>query len=184
MFLIYHVRYWNSDAYTHTIGTRVDMNFTVRVLYKLILYAVHNSYNKIRVSRPSILCDHVKYERYSFNHKLSVFGINYMLYRIHLFNISATKISINLFSIQIIQHMNGTKAISTLIFRPMPDDDGTLLKCEGSNPRLPNSALEDSMTLNVMCKFSMIIILSYCYCEKDGQFCFLFIIWFYKRSYG
>lgn len=34
----------------------------------------------------------------------------------------------------------------------MPDDDGTILKCEGSNPRLPNSALEDSMVLNVMCK--------------------------------
>lgn len=34
----------------------------------------------------------------------------------------------------------------------MPDDDGTTLKCEGSNPRLPNSALEDSIVLTVMCK--------------------------------
>lgn len=35
----------------------------------------------------------------------------------------------------------------------MPEDDGTTLKCEGSNPRLPNSALEDSIVLTVMCKF-------------------------------
>lgn len=48
--------------------------------------------------------------------------------------------------------MNGSVAISTLTFRPIPDDDGTILKCEGSNPRLPNSALEDSLVLVVMCK--------------------------------
>lgn len=48
--------------------------------------------------------------------------------------------------------MNGTVAVSTLTFRPMPADDGTMLKCEGSNPRLPNSALEDSVMLTVMCK--------------------------------
>ncbi|KAG4067835.1 hypothetical protein HA402_010521, partial [Bradysia odoriphaga] len=45
---------------------------------------------------------------------------------------------------------NGTAITSTLVFRPLPDDDGTILKCEGSNPRLPNSALEDSIKLNVM----------------------------------
>lgn len=50
--------------------------------------------------------------------------------------------------------MNGSVAVSTLTFRPLPDDDGTILKCEGSNPRLPNSALEDSLILIVMCKFS------------------------------
>lgn len=49
--------------------------------------------------------------------------------------------------------MNGSVAISTLAFRPIPDDDGTILKCEGSNPRLPNSALEDSLVLVVMCKY-------------------------------
>lgn len=49
--------------------------------------------------------------------------------------------------------MNGSVAISTLVFRPIPDDDGTILKCEGSNPRLPNSALEDSLVLVVMCKY-------------------------------
>lgn len=50
--------------------------------------------------------------------------------------------------------MNGSVAISTLTFRPIPDDDGTILKCEGSNPRLPNSALEDSIVLVVMCKLT------------------------------
>ncbi|KAM7363049.1 sidestep III isoform 3-T3 [Cochliomyia hominivorax] len=45
--------------------------------------------------------------------------------------------------------ING-KVLSTLTFNPQPEDDGTLLKCEGSNPRLQNSALEDSLLLNVM----------------------------------
>ncbi|XP_061400254.1 synaptogenesis protein syg-2-like, partial [Musca vetustissima] len=45
--------------------------------------------------------------------------------------------------------ING-KVISTLTFNPQPEDDGTLLKCEGSNPRLQNSALEDTLMLNVM----------------------------------
>lgn len=55
---------------------------------------------------------------------------------------------------QIVQQQNGSVAISTLTFRPIPDDDGTILKCEGSNARLPNSALEDSMTLIIMCKLN------------------------------
>lgn len=54
--------------------------------------------------------------------------------------------------LKIVQLANGSMAISTLTFRPIPDDDGTILKCEGSNPRLPNSALEDSLVLVVMCK--------------------------------
>ncbi|XP_055382645.1 uncharacterized protein LOC129612864 isoform X2 [Condylostylus longicornis] len=45
---------------------------------------------------------------------------------------------------------NGSIVTSILTFRPVPEDDGTILKCEGSNPRLPNSALEDSILLNVM----------------------------------
>uniref|UniRef100_A0A336MVY2 CSON007912 protein n=1 Tax=Culicoides sonorensis TaxID=179676 RepID=A0A336MVY2_CULSO len=47
---------------------------------------------------------------------------------------------------------NGSVVTSRLTFQPIPDDDGTLLKCEGSNPRLTNSAKEDSMTMNVLCK--------------------------------
>lgn len=42
--------------------------------------------------------------------------------------------------------------ISTLTFLPQPSDDNTKLKCEGSNPRLPNSALEDTLIMNVLCK--------------------------------
>jgi len=51
---------------------------------------------------------------------------------------------------KITQISNASLVTSTLNFRPMPEDDGTTLKCEGSNPRLPNSALEDSLTLNVL----------------------------------
>lgn len=42
---------------------------------------------------------------------------------------------------------------SVLTFRPLPEDDGTILKCDGSNPRLPNSGLDDSLVLNIMCKY-------------------------------
>ncbi|XP_054082024.1 uncharacterized protein LOC105220719 isoform X1 [Zeugodacus cucurbitae] len=42
------------------------------------------------------------------------------------------------------------RVFSTLSFHPQPEDDGTLLKCAGSNPRLPISAMEDSLMLNVM----------------------------------
>ncbi|XP_049303041.1 uncharacterized protein LOC105233944 isoform X1 [Bactrocera dorsalis] len=42
------------------------------------------------------------------------------------------------------------RVFSTLSFHPQPEDDGTLLKCAGSNPRLPISALEDSISLNVI----------------------------------
>ncbi|XP_032597562.1 uncharacterized protein LOC6569654 [Drosophila grimshawi] len=42
------------------------------------------------------------------------------------------------------------RVLSTLSFYPQPEDDGTMLKCEGSNPRLQNSAIEDSLLLNVM----------------------------------
>lgn len=46
------------------------------------------------------------------------------------------------------------RVISTLSFYPQPEDDGTMLKCEGSNPRLQNSAIEDSLMLNVICKWT------------------------------
>ncbi|XP_036213247.2 uncharacterized protein side-III isoform X2 [Bactrocera oleae] len=42
------------------------------------------------------------------------------------------------------------RVFSMLSFHPQPEDDGTLLKCAGSNPRLPISAMEDSILLNVM----------------------------------
>lgn len=48
---------------------------------------------------------------------------------------------------------NGSNVTSVLTFRPLPEDDGTILKCDGSNPRLPNSGLDDSLVLNIMCKY-------------------------------
>ncbi|XP_058467810.1 uncharacterized protein LOC131440502 isoform X2 [Malaya genurostris] len=45
---------------------------------------------------------------------------------------------------------NSSTTTSVLTFRPHPDDDGTILKCEGSNPRLQNSVLEDSIVMNIM----------------------------------
>lgn len=66
--------------------------------------------------------------------------------------------------------MNGSVAVSTLTFRPIPDDDGTILKCEGSNPRLPNSALEDSIVLVVMCKWKKIHRNLLLFKEKKNQF--------------
>lgn len=41
---------------------------------------------------------------------------------------------------------------STLLFQPLPEDDDTILRCEGKNPRLPSSVLNDTILLNVMCK--------------------------------
>lgn len=68
--------------------------------------------------------------------------------------INSLSLSFYMYFVQITQHTNGSVSISTLTFRPIPDDDGTILKCEGSNPRLPNSALEDSLVFIVMCKSS------------------------------
>ncbi|ETN61505.1 hypothetical protein AND_006833 [Anopheles darlingi] len=45
---------------------------------------------------------------------------------------------------------NSSLVSSVLSFRPHPDDDGTILKCEGSNPRLQNSVLEDSVIMNIL----------------------------------
>lgn len=56
------------------------------------------------------------------------------------------------FFFQITNTTNGSVVISTLTFLPVPSDDNTKLKCEGSNPRLPNSALEDTLIMNVLCK--------------------------------
>ncbi|KFB42107.1 hypothetical protein ZHAS_00009768 [Anopheles sinensis] len=51
---------------------------------------------------------------------------------------------------------NSSMVSSVLSFRPHPDDDGTILKCEGSNPRLQNSALEDSVIMNVLCNIMIV----------------------------
>ncbi|XP_024936549.1 nephrin isoform X2 [Cephus cinctus] len=40
--------------------------------------------------------------------------------------------------------------LSTLIFSPVPEDHGKILKCRGQNPSLPGSYLEDLFQLNVV----------------------------------
>ncbi|XP_077301047.1 B-cell receptor CD22-like [Arctopsyche grandis] len=45
---------------------------------------------------------------------------------------------------------NETLVVSSLSFAPSPEDDGTRLRCQADNPRLPASPLDDSFTLNVV----------------------------------
>ncbi|XP_031825598.2 sidestep III isoform X2 [Nomia melanderi] len=45
---------------------------------------------------------------------------------------------------------NISVVLSTLIFSPVPDDHGKILKCRGENPELPDAYLEDFFQLNVV----------------------------------
>ncbi|XP_018321411.1 hemicentin-1 isoform X2 [Agrilus planipennis] len=45
---------------------------------------------------------------------------------------------------------NETVVSSTVTFAPVPEDDGTFLKCLGDNPSLPGVTMEDSFKLNVI----------------------------------
>ena len=49
--------------------------------------------------------------------------------------------------LQTSQDLNST--ISTLIFTPAVEDSGLVLSCRAENPRLPNSVLVDSWTLDI-----------------------------------
>lgn len=68
----------------------------------------------------------------------------------------------------------------------MPSDDGTKLKCEGSNPRLPNSALEDTLIMNVMCKFSWSIFRfnSFVDIVKSSLFQICLLFFSFKRDFS
>lgn len=48
---------------------------------------------------------------------------------------------------------NASVVLSTLIFSPVPDDHGKILKCRGENPALTDAYLEDFFKLNVVCKW-------------------------------
>jgi hypothetical protein len=48
---------------------------------------------------------------------------------------------------------NETIVISSVTFAPVPEDDGTFLKCLGDNPNLPGFSQEDSFKLNVVCEY-------------------------------
>ncbi|XP_003702634.2 sidestep III [Megachile rotundata] len=51
---------------------------------------------------------------------------------------------------KIIDVGNASVVLSTLIFSPVPDDNGKILKCRGENPALPDAYLEDFFQLNVV----------------------------------
>lgn len=50
---------------------------------------------------------------------------------------------------------------STLTFSPLPEDHGKILKCLGRNPEIPNSDLEDSFHMNVVCKYSQYLLFDF-----------------------
>ncbi|CAG9764806.1 unnamed protein product [Ceutorhynchus assimilis] len=45
---------------------------------------------------------------------------------------------------------NDSLVLNSVTFAPVPEDDGTVLKCIGENPKLLGSSLEDSFKLNVV----------------------------------
>lgn len=47
---------------------------------------------------------------------------------------------------------NESLVLNSVTFAPVPEDDGTILKCIGENPKLPGMSQEDSFKLNVVCK--------------------------------
>jgi hypothetical protein len=47
---------------------------------------------------------------------------------------------------------NETVVTSVVTFFPEPEDDAHVLKCKTENPMISGSSLEDSFTLNVVCK--------------------------------
>ncbi|XP_065167834.1 hemicentin-1-like isoform X2 [Atheta coriaria] len=51
---------------------------------------------------------------------------------------------------KVIESENDTLVTSSVTFAPVPEDDGTFLKCRGENPSLKGAGLEDSFKLNVV----------------------------------
>ncbi|CAL7949715.1 unnamed protein product [Xylocopa violacea] len=54
------------------------------------------------------------------------------------------------YSGKIVDGGNTSVVLNTLIFSPIPDDHGKILKCRGENPALPDAFLEDFFPLNVV----------------------------------
>ncbi|XP_020289986.1 nephrin-like isoform X2 [Pseudomyrmex gracilis] len=51
---------------------------------------------------------------------------------------------------KVMESGNASVVLSTLIFSPVPDDHGKILKCRGENPALTDAYLEDFFKLNVV----------------------------------
>jgi hypothetical protein len=49
---------------------------------------------------------------------------------------------------------DSTLVLSTLMFTPLPEDHGEILKCRGENPILSGAFLEDSFHMNVVCEYA------------------------------
>jgi len=62
---------------------------------------------------------------------------------------------------QVMESGNASVVLSTLIFSPVPDDHGKILRCRGENPALPDAYLEDFFKLNVVCKWQVAILISF-----------------------
>ncbi|KAK9878561.1 hypothetical protein WA026_022633 [Henosepilachna vigintioctopunctata] len=58
---------------------------------------------------------------------------------------------------KITEETNETSVVSSVAFAPVPEDDGTFLKCIGDNSKLIGVAQEDSFKLNVVCKYPKIL---------------------------
>jgi len=81
--------------------------------------------------------------------------MNFLLWPAGTFLIDFTSSLLLTHPTQLSTSQGNGRVISTLTFYPQPEDDGTMLKCEGSNPRLQNSAIEDSLVMNVICKWNV-----------------------------
>lgn len=57
-----------------------------------------------------------------------------------------------MFYLKVKEENNETVVVSSVTFAPVPEDDGTFLKCLGDNPKLMGVGQEDSFKLNVVCK--------------------------------
>lgn len=57
-----------------------------------------------------------------------------------------------IYCLQIKEDGNETALISLLTFVPVPEDDGSVLKCIGENSKMMSASLEDNFKLNVVCK--------------------------------
>jgi len=68
---------------------------------------------------------------------------------------------------QVMESGNASVVLSTLIFSPVPDDHGKILKCRGENPALADAYLEDFFKLNVVCKWRASFLRRYFYHGKS-----------------
>lgn len=67
---------------------------------------------------------------------------------------------------QVTQSANETAIVSTLVFTPDPDDDGHTLRCIADNAYISGSAIDDVLTLDIVCKYMLFV---YIFTKKRGE---------------